>query len=109
MKQMNARLSDVYSSGRDGVTSLSAVPSSVKFKPHITHKMEETRKTEVLLVLWMLLSKSKFYIVGLTSEENRSMQGSVKRREAGSWRVLQSSRGTGFKELHKIKNPQPTK
>lgn len=31
------------------------------------------------------------------------MQGSVKRREAGSWRVLQSSRGTGFKELHKIK------
>lgn len=26
----------------------------------------------------MLLSKSKFYIVGLTSEENRSMQGSVK-------------------------------
>lgn len=51
MKQMNARLSDVYSSGRDGVTSLSAVPSSVKFKPHITHKMEENRKTEVLLAL----------------------------------------------------------
>lgn len=33
------------------------------------------------------------------------MQGSVKRREAGGWRVLQSSRGTGFKELHK-RNPK---
>lgn len=37
------------------------------------------------------------------------MQGSVKRREAGSWRVLQSSRGTGwtaFKELHKKTKPK---